>query len=87
MVKRELYCEKNLRRQEKSKKHYNANDPAVRMKERISTLDAIRGLAIFLVVLGHSVQFNVPDPFNNPVFKIIYSFHMPLFISVSGYLA
>lgn len=57
------------------------------MPERIAAIDAARGFAILLVVLGHSIQFNISNPFDNSFFRIIYSFHMPLFIAISGYLA
>ena len=52
-------------------------------------LNIIRGTAIFLMLWGHAVQYCTPpdvDFFENPVFKVIYSFHMPLFMLVSGYL-
>ncbi len=58
--------------------------------ERNATLDCVKGLAIFLVVWGHCIQFLFSDVsqsyFQNPVFKFIYTFHMPLFMAVSGYL-
>jgi len=50
-------------------------------------LDAMKGLAIFLVVLGHCIQSNVVKFDDNVLFRIIYSFHMPLFMFLSGYLA
>lgn len=63
------------------------------MKERNKYLDMARGIAIALMVLGHCIQygngteFSQPDVFfNNKAFQIIYSFHMPLFILISGYL-
>ncbi len=58
------------------------------MKKRVHELDFIKGLAILLVVIGHTVsQVWDPDPAvyeDSPVFRIIYSFHMPLFVFVSG---
>lgn len=48
-------------------------------------LDALRGLAIILVVLGHAVQFSMVDFDNSRLFEWIYSFHMPLFMFISGY--
>ena len=57
------------------------------------TIDFIRGTAILLVVLGHNIQYGSGDPFyqtegylENTLFKLIYSFHMPLFAVLSGYL-
>ncbi len=58
-------------------------------KNRVSELDILKGIAIFLVVWGHSIQYLSPsqlDYYNNIVFRFIYSFHMPLFMIVSGYL-
>lgn len=52
----------------------------------------IKGIAILLVVFGHCIQFGIGAGyyseecyFDNVVFKLIYSFHMPLFMLVSGY--
>ena len=56
-------------------------------KERIKSLDFLKGLTIFLVVLGHSIQYNLDAPFENPVFNFIYSFHMPLFMFISGFVS
>lgn len=54
------------------------------------TIDIVKGIAIILVVFGHLIQYSLmpssEDFFTNPVFKIIYSFHMPLYIFISGYL-
>lgn len=52
-------------------------------------LDIVKGVAIFLMLWGHCIQYCTNgefDFFENPVFKFIYSFHMPLFMLVSGYL-
>ena len=51
--------------------------------------DAIKALAIILVVWGHAIQYfhgHSYDYWNDPVFKAIYGFHMPIFALVSGYL-
>lgn len=57
---------------------------------RNTTLDRAKGLAIFLVVWGHTIQYLTPGAsdefYSDPAFKIIYSFHMPLFMAVSGFL-
>lgn len=58
-------------------------------KKEKSFINLLRGLAIFLMLWGHSIQFCCAkqfDFFENPVFKTIYSFHMPLFMLISGYL-
>ena len=56
-------------------------------KQRNSYLDIMKGISIFLVLLGHSIQYGSKISyvgsrlfFNDPVFKLIYSFHMPLFV-------
>ncbi len=52
-------------------------------------INGLRGLAVFLMLWGHSVQYCTGgqfDFFENIVFKIIYSFHMPFFMLISGYL-
>ena len=56
---------------------------------RNKKIDFIKAFAIITVIVGHSIQFGSgPDYFyfGNPVFRFIYSFHMPLFMLISGYL-
>lgn len=57
--------------------------------ERNEVLDICRGGAIFLVLLGHVIQYGHFlcdfDFWDNVLFRIIYSFHMPLFMLISGY--
>lgn len=51
--------------------------------------DIVKGLLIFLVILGHAIQFLhcSGNHYSHPGFKAIYMFHMPLFALVSGYFA
>ncbi len=56
-------------------------------------IDVLKGLAVFLMVVGHCIQFGSgihyfeeKQYFYNIIFKMIYSFHMPLFMIISGYL-
>ena len=65
---------------------------SIKTKNRNEYLDIVRGIAIILMIFGHCVQygngveFSRPDHFfNNKAFQVIYSFHMPLFMMVSGY--
>src|SRR6266508_2205994 len=51
------------------------------MSKRIEYIDNARGIGILLVVMGHN-DFAVISPF---AYKVIYSFHMPLFFFLSGY--
>lgn len=55
-------------------------------KNRIIELDFYKGIAILLVVLGHSISRGVANHYLDPVMLWIYSFHMPLFFFISGYL-
>jgi len=57
------------------------------MNNRDQQIDALRGFAILLVVLGHCIQFSGIDFDNNFLFRLIYSFHMPLFMFISGYVS
>lgn len=62
-------------------------------QSRSGIIDICRGIAILLVVFGHNIQygsgtefFGSADYFMHPVFKFIYSFHMPMFALISGFL-
>ena len=54
---------------------------------RIAKIDVLKGIAILLMVLGHSIQYKVQDFDSNIIFRFIYSMHMPLFMFLSGYVA
>ena len=56
------------------------------MKQRILYFDWIKGLAIILVVMGHLYTFSGATS-GNLINKLIGSFHMPLFMYVSGFVA
>ena len=62
-------------------------------KSRDVFLDFTKGILICLVVLGHAIQYGSgiiylsnDAYYNNLLMKFIYSFHMPLFIFISGWL-
>lgn len=62
-------------------------------KSRNTYLDIVKGVAMLLVVCGHSIQYgngvsylDSEQYFDNWLYKFIYTFHMPLFMLVSGYL-
>lgn len=58
------------------------------MGKRVEELDILKGIAIICVVIGH-VHLFVP-PLGDPedwTYKVIYSFHMPLFMTISGLLS
>lgn len=47
-------------------------------KKRIEWLDMAKGIAIILMVIGHTIPYNAIN-------KFIFSFHMPLFVILSGF--
>ena len=60
---------------------------------RSSYIDALKGILIILVLIGHTIQYASGKeclPFgafyDNWAFKLIYGFHMPPFMLISGYL-
>jgi len=56
------------------------------MKDRIHYWDNLKGFLILLVVLGHLLE-KLPDGRTSALYKMIYLFHMPLFVFCSGFLA
>lgn len=60
------------------------------MKQRLLALDAIKGLAIMMVIMGHIRYFGI---FNEAltgqsyVYDLICAIHISFFIVVSGYFA
>lgn len=61
--------------------------------KRVPFIDMLKGIAVLLVIIGHTIEnglggsYTEPEVFyNNPVHILIYSFHMPLFMLISGYL-
>lgn len=58
---------------------------ATNSKPRLATLDIARILCIILVVIGHYDPSDAPAHYTN-MLKVIYTFHMPVFLFISGYL-
>lgn len=61
--------------------------------KRNQSLDSIKGILIILVVLGHSLQYGFGPLYEKGggfyddfIFRGIYSFHVPSFMMISGYL-
>ena len=61
--------------------------------QRIQWVDSLKGLAMCLVILGHITQkyhsfdlYPISTNTIGTVERLIYSFHMPLFMMISGYL-
>lgn len=60
--------------------------PEKKQTERNASVDVLRGIAILMVVLGHTMSgctLNSQDTF---LFRIIWSLQMPLFMLISGYV-
>jgi fucose 4-O-acetylase-like acetyltransferase len=55
-------------------------------KIRLEYIDSLRGFLIICMVAGHIIQWFLPDYEHNHLFNSIYSFHMPLFMFVSGFV-
>ncbi|MEJ2468340.1 MAG: acyltransferase family protein, partial [Campylobacterales bacterium] len=56
------------------------------MKKRLIELDAIKGVAIILMVYGHITYLGNLKALQGDIKAFIYTFHMPLFLLISGYL-
>ena len=57
-------------------------------KARIIELDYLKGIGIFLVVLGHTILLqNALSTKYVILARFIYSFHMPLFFIASGIIS
>lgn len=55
------------------------------LKKRDERLDAVKGFAILLVMLGHCIVLNhLSDPY---LYDAIVAIQMPLFMAVSGFTA
>lgn len=56
--------------------------------KRILWADALKGWLMILVILGHVIQFLLKDACDDShLWNYIYSFHMPAFMAVSGWLS
>lgn len=55
-------------------------------KDRNQFIDIMRGMAILLVVLGHTMTGCTIDSQKSFLFNIVWSLQMPLFILISGYV-
>lgn len=64
--------------------------PGNNLTDRDGFIDFIKGISIILVLWGHCIQyFSIGkfDFYEDYMFKTIYSFHMPLFMLLSGYVS
>lgn len=53
--------------------------------ERLHYFDMLKGIAIFMVVMGHVITFCIRGIDSTPLFKFIGEIHMPLFFFISGW--
>lgn len=56
------------------------------IKSRNQTVDILRGIAMLLVVLGHTMTGCTTGAEESFLFNIVWSLQMPLFILISGYV-
>ena len=63
------------------------------MSNRIEWIDALKGFAILVVVIGHCVAdslhsntFPIYQDYMQMFYDFIYSFHMPFFFTISGFV-
>lgn len=55
------------------------------MKQRLQYFDILKGIAIFMVVMGHVIAFCVRGIDRASIIKFIGEIHMPLFFFISGW--
>ncbi|MGH3747645.1 MAG: acyltransferase family protein, partial [Micromonosporaceae bacterium] len=56
-------------------------------RPRVALLDNAKFLLIFLVVVGHAVELTPATPTGDAIYVWIYTFHMPAFVLIAGYLS
>jgi fucose 4-O-acetylase-like acetyltransferase len=55
--------------------------------KRDESIDRLKGLLICLVVLGHAFGLTLKFGLYKDLYQLIYLFHMPAFLFVTGYLS
>lgn len=57
-------------------------------KTRLVWIDSLKGWLMLLVVMGHAIQYcmNAGECESNYWWNLIYSFHMPAFMALSGFV-
>lgn len=57
------------------------------MGKRLLWADSLKGFLMILVIIGHAIQsVLLAECEDNHIWSLIYSFHMPAFVAVSGWL-
>ena len=54
-------------------------------KKRVAAFDVLKGIAIYLVVMGHVLTMCIRDIDSAVLFKLVGEIHMPIFFFISGY--
>ena len=65
----------------------NSPTNAAASKPRLYSYDNLKFILIFLVVLAHLIEISAPFEGKQQLYTLIYSFHMPVFIFLSGFFA
>lgn len=60
---------------------------AAQTKPRLYSYDNLKFILIFLVVLAHLIEVSADFEGKQQLYTLIYSFHMPVFIFLSGFFA
>lgn len=55
-------------------------------EKRNATIDVLKGLAILMVILGHTIDGSTIDGKSTIIWNVIWTLQMPLFILISGYV-
>nr|WP_275588392.1 acyltransferase family protein [Microlunatus panaciterrae] len=50
-------------------------------------MDNTKAMLIVLVVIGHTIEPVIEDTPGNLLYRFVYSFHMPAFVFITGYMA
>lgn len=59
-----------------------------KQRKRLISFDLLKVFAIFLVLWGHCIQYFLSTHYSaDPIYRIIYSFHMPLFMMISAFFS
>lgn len=53
--------------------------------KRLQYFDILKGIAIYMVVMGHVITFGIRDIDSSVFFKLVGHIHMPLFFFISGW--
>lgn len=58
-----------------------------KISERDIRFDCLKGIVILIIILGHVMQFSIPNFSDTLLFNIIWSIQIPAFMVMSGYFS